>query len=352
MAASEFSQILKNLKPDLLIYDMFTPWIPDLAVSYNVPAVHFQCSGAAAISYLYWSVKNRGLTYPYPTIFLKDPEIKKTKKSSILDMEDEKQALNWFEKSCGVVLIRTCKEIEEKYVDFLQVLSRKEIVPVGSLIDQIDESDGELGFAEIIQWLNKKERFSTVFVSFGSECYLSYKEMEELAYGLELSNVNFIWVIRFPGGEKTRANVALPPGFLERIKGRGMIVEGWAPQKKILGHSSVGGFVSHCGWNSVSESMYFGVPIIAIPMHNDQPLNARLAVEVGVCLEVMKDENLEFGREEVARVIKEVVVEKSGEGFRRRVKKVSEKMRMKGEEEIDGIVEELKKICRKNIKHY
>lgn len=353
MAVSDFSKIIETLQPDLLIYDMFTPWVTDLALSYNIPAIHFQCSGAVTISYHYWFKKKcYEFPYPYPTIYFRDIEIKKMDESptTILDKDiNNKQALSWLDESCGVVLIRSCKGVDDKYVDYLQVLTGKKVVPLGSLIDEFDR---ESGFSNVIEWLNEKERFSTVFVAFGSECYLSNKQLEELAGGLELSNVNFVWVIRFPNGEETRADVALPVGFVDRVKGRGLIVEGWAPQKEILRHPSMGGFVSHCGWNSVLESMYFGVPIIGIPMNYDQPLNARFAVEVGVGLEVKKDENLEFGREEVARVIKEVVVDKSGEGFRTRAKIVSEKMRMKGdEEEIDGVVEELKKLCHKNLKH-
>ncbi|RVW86828.1 Cyanidin-3-O-glucoside 2-O-glucuronosyltransferase [Vitis vinifera] len=67
-----------------------------------------------------------------------------------------------------------------------------------------------------------------------------------------------------------------------------MVVEGWAPQKKILGHTSIGGFVSHCGWSSIMESIKFGVPIVAIPMQIDQPFNAKLLEAVGVGVEVKK----------------------------------------------------------------
>ena len=40
--------------------------------------------------------------------------------------------------------------------------------------------------------------------------------------------------------------------------------------------------MSHYGWNSVMESVKFVVPIIAIPMQLDQPVNARLVEGLGV----------------------------------------------------------------------
>ena len=73
---------------------------------------------------------------------------------------------------------------------------------------------------------------------------LSKEELQEIAYGVELSMVNFIWVVRFPQGEKVNLQIALPKGFLDSIGDRGMVVEGWAPQKTILKHSSIGGFES------------------------------------------------------------------------------------------------------------
>ncbi|KAM2967864.1 hypothetical protein FF1_028077 [Malus domestica] len=75
---------------------------------------------------------------------------------------------------------------------------------------------------------------SVVYISFGSEYFLSKEEIEEIAHGLELSKVSFIWVVRFPKEEKvTRAKEVLPKGFVERVGERGMIVEGWAPCKNM-----------------------------------------------------------------------------------------------------------------------
>lgn len=92
------------------------------------------------------------------------------------------------------------------------------------------------------------------------------------------------------------------------------------------------------------ESMKLGVPIIAMPMHLDQPLNARLVEDVGVGMEVRRNENGRIEREEMARVIKEVVVEKNGEKVRRKAREMSENIRKKGDEEIDDVVDELSQL--------
>ncbi|KAL6567993.1 UDP-glucosyltransferase 29 [Orobanche gracilis] len=199
---------------------------------------------------------------------------------------------------------------------------------------------------ETIQFLDKKDESSFVFVSFGSEYFLSKDEIQEIAYGLELSKLNFIWVVRFPFGENMKLEEALPLGFLDKVGDRGLVMVGWAPQTKILRHSSIGGFISHCGWSSIMESMMFGVPVIAMPMHLDQPFNALVVKEVGVGQEVERDENGRLKRKEIAKVIRNVVVEKRGETVRRKAKEMREKIRAHGEKEIDEVVEELVKLCK------
>lgn len=200
----------------------------------------------------------------------------------------------------------------------------------------------------MIKWLNRKERCSVVFVSFGSEYFLSKEEIREIAHGLELSGVNFIWVIRFPVGEKMKIEEALPNGFVKRNEGKGMVIEGWAPQRAVLKSRSIGGFVSHCGWSSVMESMKFGVPIIAMPMHLDQPINARLVEEVGVGLEVERDKNGTIRRDGLTKAIREVVMEKSGEKVRNKAVEMRDKMRRGDDQEIEEVVQELVQLCRKD----
>ncbi|KAL6578166.1 hypothetical protein OROMI_010494 [Orobanche minor] len=246
----------------------------------------------------------------------------------------------------GTMLFNTSREMEGKYLDYLSTMIAKEIVPVGGLIRDPTTNDG--GGSDIMEWLGSKDELSTVFVSFGSEYFLSRDEIEEVACGLELSGVNFIWVLRFTKGEEVGgAGEALPERFSERIGERGRIVEKWAPQAEILRHRSVGGFVSHCGWNSLRESIDCGVPIVAVPMHLDQPVNAKLVAELGVGAEVRRDGKGRIKREEISRVIRDVVVGGKGEELRKRVGEQRERIRLTSRDEVEEVARKLTEICVK-----
>ncbi|KAF5940452.1 hypothetical protein HYC85_021619 [Camellia sinensis] len=342
-----FSKMLKTLKPDLLIYDTIQPWAPIIASKHDIPAVVFISTSATMTSYMFHHYDNPGTDFPFPEIHLNAYEEDKfihLIQSSENYYKEKNRFFETLKESSSIILIKSSREIEGKYIDHLSLLAEKKIVPVGPLVQASVNDDEHL---HITEWLNKKDRGSTVFVSFGSEYFLTKVEMEEMAHGLELSNVNFIWVVRFPVGQKTRVEEALPKGFLERVGGRGLVIQGWAPQVKILEHPNVGGFVSHCGWSSVMEGIKFGVPIISVPMHLDQPINARLLSEIGVGVEIMRDDNGKILREEVAKVIKQVVMEKSGEAVKKKERELSDEIRMREEEVVDGVVEELVKLCKK-----
>ncbi|XP_048331060.2 UDP-glucosyltransferase 29-like [Ziziphus jujuba] len=348
MSSPSFSTILSTIKPDLLIYDFVQPWAPQLASCMNIPAVNLMSFGAAMVSFLLHSIKYNGDDHDdeFLTTEFHLSDSMKAKLAEFIETSPEEhidRAVTCLERSNSLILIRSFRELEGKYLDYVSLSLAKKVVSIGPLV--VQDTNPEDDSMDIINWLDKKEKSSTVFVSFGSEYYLTNEEMEEIAYGLELSKVNFIWVVRFPLGQKMALEEALPKGFLERVGENGMVVEDWAPQMKILGHSSIGGFVSHCGCSSLMESLKHGVPIIAMPMQLDQPINAKLMERIGVGLEVKRDKNGRIEREHLAKVIREMVVEKSRKHIEKKAREMSDIIREKGEEEIDNVVEELKKLC-------
>ncbi|XP_058182572.1 beta-D-glucosyl crocetin beta-1,6-glucosyltransferase-like [Rhododendron vialii] len=338
MESPSFSNTLQTLSPDLVIYDLFRPRPPTIASpEYNIPAVELLTSGAAVVSFGYHRFTKPDDEFPFPEL-----QLNPNQRAPGSDRAYTRRKLESPRISCKMTLINSFRELEGKYIDYLPNLMQKKIIPTGPLVQDITDGDKD---SEILQWLGAKDESSTVFVSFGSESFLSKEEREEIAHGLELSGVNFIWIVRFPAGERIEVGEALPAEFLERIGERGMVVEGWAPQAQILAHPSTGGFVSHCGWNSILESLKFGVPIVAVPMHHDQPVNAKLVDAAGFGAEVKRDENKRLDRENIAQVIKKVMVDEEGVGVRTRAREFSEIIRKKGDEEIDGLVKELAQLC-------
>ena len=108
---------------------------------------------------------------------------------------------------------------------------------------------------------------------FGSLSHVSKPQLRELALGLEASGKPFLWVVRSEA-------LVLPEGWKERVGDRGMVVAGWAPQTAILAHPAVGAFVTHCGWNSILETVVAGVPALTWPMVFEQFITERFVTEV------------------------------------------------------------------------
>ncbi|KAL4283208.1 hypothetical protein GQ457_16G009480 [Hibiscus cannabinus] len=124
---------------------------------------------------------------------------------------------------------------------------------------------------------------AVVFLCFGSVGSFKAPQVKDIALGVERSGLRFLWSLRVPSPHND-ASEMLPEGFLERVQGRGM------PQLKVLAHKAIGGFISHCGWNSIIESLWFGVPIVTWPMYAEQQLNAfKMAMELGLAVEIRLD---------------------------------------------------------------
>ncbi|CAN1151914.1 UDP-glycosyltransferase 83A1 [Linum perenne] len=118
-----------------------------------------------------------------------------------------------------------------------------------------------------LAWLDKHPPKSVIYIAFGSIANLKQHQFQELASGLEMTRRPFLWVIRTNFVEGS--GLEFPDGFLERVSDLGKIVE-WANQEEVLSHRSVGCFVSHCGWNSVLDGLWCGVPFLCWPYYVDQ----------------------------------------------------------------------------------
>ncbi|WJX47128.1 hypothetical protein P8452_33853 [Trifolium repens] len=161
---------------------------------------------------------------------------------------------------------------------------------------------------DCVEWLDTKKEMSVVYVSFGSYFMLSKKQAEEIARALLDCGFPFLWVIREKEGDDQEAL-----DCREELEEKGKIVK-WCSQMEILSHSSLGCFLTHCGWNSSLESLVSGVPVVAFPQWTDQTTNAKLIEDVwkiGVRVNYEMKEDGIVGRDEIKRCLE--VVMGSGE---------------------------------------
>lgn len=228
-------------------------------------------------------------------------------------------------------LYNTCRLMEGKFLNVLEEITGKQNSwAIGPLIPA-KLSSGKKSGDKCLEFLDKQEPKSIIYVTFGTTTSLSDAEVEVLSTGLERSNHKFIWVLRDADkanvfdGETRR--VELPVGFEDRVAGRGLVVRDWAPQPEILAHPSTGGFMTHCGWNSCIESITMGVPMAVWPMHSDQPTNAVLVTEIlKVGLPVRKwgksgGEVVEAAT--VENVVRRLIASEEGEEIRERVEELA-----------------------------
>ncbi|EFJ19883.1 hypothetical protein SELMODRAFT_177347 [Selaginella moellendorffii] len=136
-----------------------------------------------------------------------------------------------------------------------------------------------------LKWLAGKAPNSVLYISFGSVIKLTLPEFEELSRGLESSKQAFLWAFR-PGCVEGLEIEELE-SFKERTSSTGLVIS-WAPQVEVLSHESTGGFLTHCGWNSVLEGICGGVPMLGWPRQAEQNINCELFVGMGIGLRLVE----------------------------------------------------------------
>ncbi|XP_022738554.1 7-deoxyloganetin glucosyltransferase-like [Durio zibethinus] len=165
---------------------------------------------------------------------------------------------------------------------------------------------------QCLPWLDSKEPNSVVYVNFGSITVMTPDQLNEFAWGLANSNQTFLWVIRpdLVGGD----SAILPPEFVTETKERGLLAS-WCPQEQVLSHPSVGGFLTHNGWNSTIESISSGVPMICWPFFAEQQTNCRFScTKWGIGVEI----NSDVKRDEVEGLVRELMEGEKGKAMKQK----------------------------------
>jgi hypothetical protein len=221
-------------------------------------------------------------------------------------------------KSDGI-LMNTFESLEPKAISALReglCVPSFKMPPVYTISPLVNKSrvkeTGEQH--ECLKWLDLQPKGSVVFLCFGSLGGFVPDQIRQIAIGLENSGQRFLWVVKvindptkFFGASipEFELDQVLPEGFLERTKDKSMVVKTWAPQIHVLHHESVGGFVTHCGWNSILEAVTAGKPMICWPLYAEQRLNKALLVDHGMRLGVAiegYDQNMVEAEEVEAKV--------------------------------------------------
>lgn len=216
-------------------------------------------------------------------------------------------------REASAIFIHTFDALEREVLDAISTTINTphiySIGPLQLLLNHIpnDPNSKLVGYSlwkedtECLKWLDTKPPKSVVYVNFGSIAVLTPQQLVEIGMGLANSKHNFLWIIR-PDLIVGESDV-LPPEFTSETKERGLVTS-WCPQEQVLNHPSVGGFLTHCGWNSTLESLTAGVPMLCWPFFADQQTNCRFTrVEWGVGMEIDND----VKRDEMAKLVRELM---------------------------------------------
>ncbi|KAE8056919.1 hypothetical protein FH972_013651 [Carpinus fangiana] len=224
-------------------------------------------------------------------------------------------------RKASALIFNTFDALEHEVLDALSSMFPPiySIGPLHLLQNQIPDGDlksiGSNLWKEddaCLEWLDKKEPNSVVYVNFGSITVMTSEQLIEFAWGLANSNQTFLWIIR---PDLVRGDSAvLPPEFFAETKERSLLAS-WCPQEQVLSHPSIGGFLTHSGWNSTIESVSAGVPMISWPFFAEQQTNCRYSCnEWGIGMEI--DGGVKRG--EIASLVGELMVGEKGKELKKK----------------------------------
>jgi len=328
----QIKSLLLELKPHYVFFDFAQNWLPKLASEHGVKSVHFSVYSAISDSYItvpsrLHDIEGRNITFEdlkkppkgYPqknNISLKTFEAMdfmfmfKKFGEGLTGYERVMQSLS----ECSYIVFKSCKEIEGPYIDYIEKQFGKQVLLAGPLVP---EPSMEVLEEKWCKWLDNFSVKSVIFCSFGSETFLNDEQINELATGLELTGLPFILALNFPSNlcVETELERALPKGFLERVKDRGMVHTGWLQQQLILKHNSVGCYVCHGGFSSVIEALVNDCQLVLLPFKGDQFFNSKLiANDLEAGIEVnRKEQDGYFHKEDILKAVKTIMVDGDNE---------------------------------------
>ncbi|EEF52366.1 UDP-glucosyltransferase, putative [Ricinus communis] len=303
----EIKTIFLKHSPDCIVSDYLFPWTVDVAVELGIPRLAFSGSGffnlcvanSIECNRPHDSITSETESFVVPGL----PDLVNLTRSQLpdivksrTDFSDLFDTLKEAERKSFGVLMNSFYELEPAYADhFTKVIGIKawHLGPVSLFADDKVARGDKTSVCEhtCLRWLDSKKPNSVIYVCFGSLTRFNKEQIVEIASALEDSSRSFIWVVgkvlkSYNDNEKDEDNQQeqwwLPEGYEERLKesGKGLVIKGWAPQVMILEHPAIGGFLTHCGWNSILEGLCAGVPMVTWPIFAEQFYNEKLVTQV------------------------------------------------------------------------
>ncbi|XP_055961294.1 UDP-glycosyltransferase 88A1 isoform X1 [Mercurialis annua] len=307
-------------------YFFFTTGVSFLATFLNFPSIHQNTTKS-------FKDLNTNIDVPgvpsFPASYMPLPMLDRNDKAYDFFLDSSK----CFPKSAGII-VNSFELLEPKAIKAILdglCIPDSTTPPLSCIGPLIATSNAANEIVpDCLTWLDSQPSKSVIFLCFGSLGLFSKEQLSEIAIGLEKSGRRFLWVFRNPPSNHQKLAISaqsdpdlkslLPDGFLARTKQRGLVVKLWVPQVAVLNHDSVGGFVTHCGWNSVLEAVCAGVPLITWPLYAEQKFNRVLLVEeIKIALPINWSENQFVTALEVEKRVSELMESESGNSVRERV---------------------------------
>ncbi|CAK8535260.1 unnamed protein product [Lathyrus sativus] len=330
--------LLREVKPQIVFFD-WQYWLPNITRNLGIKSLQYMILGPLIknVENLERLSQGRDLTeidlteqpseFPDTCIKLHSHELRFL--NSVRKLEFGSGVLLYDRMGIGAKLsdalaFKGCQEIDGIYADYLQTVYEKPVLLSGPILPEPPNTTLE---EKWVAWLKEFKHGSVVFCAYGSESPLQHNQFQELLLGLELAGFPFLAALKPPNRFES-IEEALPEGFSERVKGKGIVYGSWIQQQLILEHPSVGCFITHCGASSITEGLVNTCQLVFLPrVDGDHIVNARvMSTKLKVGVEVEKgDEDGLFTKESVCETVKIVMDDENEVG--REVKANHDKMR-------------------------